>query len=72
MLGEGDGCVWTKKRGTRPTVYLKHKNSISFLGEVSIIVDRETGINYINSSIGNGNGLTVLLDEEGNPVRDQI
>lgn len=60
-----------KKEEQDQRFYLKHKNSISFLGEVSIIVDRETGINYINSSIGNGNGLTVLLDEEGKPVRDQ-
>lgn len=60
-----------KKEEQDKRFYLKHKNSISFLGEISIIVDRETGINYINSSIGNGNGLTVLLDEEGKPVRDQ-
>lgn len=60
-----------KKEEQDNRFYLKQKNSISFLGEVSIIVDRETGINYINSTIGNGNGLTVLLDEEGKPVRDQ-
>lgn len=60
-----------KKEEQDNRFYLKQKNSISFLGEVSIIVDRETGINYINSSVGNGNGLTVLLDEEGKPVRDQ-
>lgn len=60
-----------KKEEKNNRFYLKQKNSISFLGEVSIIVDRETGINYINSSVGNGNGLTVLLDEEGKPVRDQ-
>lgn len=60
-----------KKEEQDNRFYLKQKNSISFLGEVSIIVDRKTGINYINSSVGNGNGLTVLLDEEGKPVRDQ-
>ena len=35
---------------------------------VEIWVDRETGVNYLYRSAGYGGGLTVLLDEDGNPV----
>ncbi|MCH3962762.1 MAG: DUF6440 family protein [Clostridium sp.] len=34
----------------------------------SIIVDRETGVNYLYVSNGSSGGLTVLLDSEGKPV----
>ncbi|EDK33174.1 DUF6440 family protein [Clostridium kluyveri] len=33
-----------------------------------IIVDRETGVNYLYVSNGSSGGLTVLLDSEGKPV----
>lgn len=33
-----------------------------------IIVDRETGVNYIFHHQGNAGGLTVLLDKDGKPV----
>ena len=35
-----------------------------------IIVDRETGVNYLMGSHNkaNGTGLTVLVDQEGKPV----
>ena len=35
---------------------------------VSIWVDKETGVNYIYVSWGNSGGLTVLLDNQGKPV----
>ena len=39
-----------------------------------IIVDRETGVNYLYISNGSSGGLTVLLDSEGKPVitKEQI
>jgi hypothetical protein len=36
-----------------------------------IIVDRETGINYLYVSNGSAGGLTVLLDSEGKPVTEK-
>ena len=37
-----------------------------------IIVDKETGINYLFHVSGYGGGLTPLLDREGNPVVSTI
>ena len=42
--------------------------SISTLTEVQIIVDRETGVNYLFVHRGYGGGLTPLLDADGKPV----
>ena len=33
-----------------------------------ILVDRETGVNYLYANSGYGAGLTVLLDKEGKPI----
>ncbi len=33
-----------------------------------ILVDRETGVNYLYASSGYGGGLTVLLDKDGKPI----
>ena len=34
----------------------------------SVLVDTETGVNYIFHRDGYGGGMTVLLDKEGRPV----
>ena len=33
-----------------------------------ILIDRETGVNYLFFQTGNAGGLTPLLDREGKPV----
>lgn len=38
------------------------------LKETRIIVDTQTGVNYLFVSEGYGGGLTPLLDENGKPV----
>lgn len=38
------------------------------LNETKIIVDRETGVNYLFTHQGYAGGLTVLLDKDGKPV----
>ena len=38
------------------------------MGSTEILVDRETGVNYLFHSSGYAGGLTVLLDREGKPV----
>ena len=38
------------------------------MGSTAILVDKETGVNYLFSSSGYAGGLTVLLDKDGKPV----
>ena len=40
----------------------------TFSSSTQILVDKETGVNYIYHSSGYGGGLTPLLDREGKPV----
>ena len=35
---------------------------------IEILVDKETGVNYLFCSAGYSGGLTVLLDKDGKPV----
>ena len=35
---------------------------------VYIIVDKETGVNYLFSKVGNAGGLCPLLDSDGKPI----
>ena len=37
-------------------------------GTIEILVDKETGVNYLHSSSGYSGGLTVLLNKDGTPV----
>lgn len=37
-------------------------------GSTEILVDKETGVNYLFHSSGYSGGLTVLVDSEGKPV----
>lgn len=38
------------------------------MGSIEILVDKETGVNYLYRQSGYSGGLTVLLDREGKPV----
>ena len=38
------------------------------LGSEQILVDRETGVNYLFVQNGYAGGLTVLVDAEGKPI----
>lgn len=38
------------------------------LSEIQIIVDKQTGVNYLYKSEGYGGGLTPLLDSQGKPI----
>lgn len=38
------------------------------MGSTIILVDKETGVNYLFTSSGYAGGLTVLLDKDGKPV----
>lgn len=40
--------------------------------ESYIIVDTETGVNYLFVAYGNGAGLTPLIDENGKPIVTRV
>ena len=39
-----------------------------FVSSTSILVDKETGVNYLWHNDGSAGGLTVLLNADGRPV----
>ena len=41
-------------------------------GSVTVLVDKETGVNYLYYASGYGGGLTVLVDREGKPILSPI
>ena len=44
-----------------------HSESSLFV-DTCIIVDRQTGVNYLMVNSPSGNGLTPLLDRDGRPI----
>ena len=38
------------------------------MGSTIILVDKETGVNYLFSSSGYAGGMTVLVDRDGKPI----
>ena len=55
------------KKEDRFDVTIKDGNGLSG-PEVSIIVDKKTGVNYLFAASGYAGGLTVLLNRDGTPV----
>ena len=55
------------RREDRFDVTIKDGNGFSG-PEVSIIVDKKTGVNYLFAASGYAGGLTVLLNRDGSPV----
>jgi len=47
---------------------IKERESMGLITEASIIIDKETGVNYLFVHRGYGGGLTPLLDAEGKPI----
>ena len=47
---------------------IKERENMSLITEASIIIDKETGVNYLFVHRGYGGGLTPLLDAEGKPI----
>ena len=44
----------------------------SSMGNIKIIVDKQTGVNYMWITSGNAGGLTPLLDAAGKPIITRI
>ena len=47
---------------------IKDRETLGLMTEASVIIDRETGVNYLFVHRGYGGGLTPLLDAEGKPI----
>ena len=47
---------------------IKDRDSMGLMTEARVIIDRETGVNYLYVACGYGGGLTPLLDENGKPI----
>lgn len=45
-----------------------YKQSTNLGGEVQILVDRETGVQYLFRAEGYGGGMTVLVGPDGKPL----
>lgn len=47
---------------------IQEKEGVSFMTDALVIVDKETGVNYLYVCRGYGGGLTPLLDANGKPI----
>lgn len=61
--------IWKKIR-MRIVWSLKNSENIKDLGRLIILIDQETGVNYLQSWVGGGSSITPLLDERGEVVID--
>lgn len=57
----------SKERKRFESVYSQGKVKV-----FEVIVDKETGVNYLFMTYGNAAGLTVLVDSEGKPVKTTV
>jgi len=48
--------------------FVKAYSQNSFSSTTTILVDRETGVNYLYHQVGNSGGITPLLNQDGKPV----
>ncbi len=47
---------------------IKEKEGLTLLTDAVVIIDKETGVNYLYVCRGYGGGLTPLIDSEGKPI----
>ncbi len=62
----------SKKKDTRFVTVEKYGSQLSDEGVKYVMVDRETGVNYLFVKSGYGAGLTPLLDRDGKPVISRL
>ncbi|MCI9595772.1 MAG: hypothetical protein HFE75_00455 [Firmicutes bacterium] len=60
------------KKDDRFIVMLKEGSALKDDGVRQVLVDKETGVNYLMIKSGYGLGLTPLLDKDGNPMITKI
>lgn len=47
---------------------IMEREGLGLMTDAVVIVDKETGVNYLYVCRGYGGGLTPLLDKEGKPI----
>ena len=47
---------------------IKVRENLGLFTDTRVIIDKETGVNYLFVCCGYGGGLTPLLDSDGKPV----
>lgn len=52
----------------RNRFFIGNCNRLNMFTDATVIVDRQTGVNYLYVHRGYGGGLTPLLDKDGKPV----
>lgn len=57
-----------KNKGNRFMVVSKEGTSIKSEGLRQVLVDKETGVNYLVIISGYGLGITPILDQDGKPI----
>ncbi len=60
------------KKDNRFIIVSKEGSSLKDDGIRQILVDRETGVNYLAIKSGYGLGVTPLLDREGKPIITEV
>lgn len=63
--------MFGKKNEEDQRFYIKSSEDIPTLGRIIVLVDRETGVNYLQTWVGSGSGITPLLDSNGQVVVEQ-
>ena len=61
-----------KNKDNRFVNVLKEGNSLKDEGLRQILVDKETGVNYLALKSGYGLGITPMLDKDGKPIVTEI
>jgi len=59
-------------KDNRFLVLLKEGSSLKDEGIRQILIDKETGVNYLMVKSGYGLGITPLLDKDGKPIVTKI
>ena len=47
---------------------IKDRETLGLITDARVIVDKETGVNYLFVACGYGGGLTPLQDSDGKPI----
>ena len=51
---------------------IKENRTVNLFTETMVIVDKETGVNYLFVCRGYGGGLTPLIDSDGKPIITKV
>ncbi len=60
--------MFGNKKKEHQRFYIKSYESVPSLGKVVILVDRHTGVNYLQTFVGTSGGITPLIDKNGHVI----